>query len=86
VKIKHFFIKGAIKIVGLIFIALGIAGLFLPFLQGILFIIIGFIFLSFTSPAIKSFIDGHLAKFPKIRLIYDRQYQKLSVFLNKLSA
>ena len=37
-------------VVGVIFIVVGIAGLFLPFLQGVLFLIIGLYLLSLHSP------------------------------------
>ncbi|RPJ08107.1 MAG: hypothetical protein EHM36_05905, partial [Deltaproteobacteria bacterium] len=46
----------AILIVGWGFITLGVLGLFLPFLQGILFILIGLAILSSRSKTIQRFL------------------------------
>jgi uncharacterized membrane protein YbaN (DUF454 family) len=48
-------------IIGWLFIALGILGLFLPFLQGILFLLIGLAILSSRSEIIKRFLK-HLGE------------------------
>ncbi len=45
--------------IGIIFIILGILGLFLPFLQGILFLIIGLILVSFCFPRMRPHIKRH---------------------------
>lgn len=50
----------------LVFIALGIVGLVLPFLQGILFIAIGLLLLSFYSPALRGWLDTHTIKYPAL--------------------
>ncbi len=60
---------GAIKkvgllIVGWLFIILGIAGLFLPILQGVLFILIGLAILSSRSEAIKRFLKFLEKRYP----------------------
>ena len=52
--------------VGIIFIILGILGLVLPFLQGILFLIIGFFLLSCYSPKMRFWIEKHTIKYPSI--------------------
>ena len=56
------FKKIGILIIGWIFIGLGIVGLFLPILQGILFIMIGLAILSSRSKLIRRFLtylEGH---------------------------
>ena len=50
------FKKIGILIIGWIFIGLGILGLFLPILQGILFMMIGLAILSSRSEIIKRFL------------------------------
>lgn len=54
------------RIIGILFILLGIAGLFLPFLQGILFLAIGLYFYSFSSPRLRLWLDAKIAPYPKL--------------------
>ena len=58
---------------GIIFIIFGLLGLILPFLQGILFLIIGFILISFYFPKIRLLIKKHL-----------EQHSHLSPTINKI--
>ena len=51
--------KILILAIGIIFIILGIAGLFLPFLQGILFLVIGLILISLCFPNMRPHIKRH---------------------------
>ena len=51
-------------IIGWIFIGLGILGLFLPFLQGILFILIGLAILSSRSEIVKRFLKHLEERYP----------------------
>ncbi len=51
---------------GWIFITLGIAGLFLPFLQGILFLFIGLYFLSHNSIWAKKLLSRLKKKYPSL--------------------
>jgi uncharacterized membrane protein YbaN (DUF454 family) len=60
-----------ILIIGWIFIGLGILGLFLPVLQGILFIMIGLAILSSRSKMIKRFLR-HLEE------RYPNQYERMA--------
>ena len=60
---------GAIKKIGLLiigwfFIVLGILGLFLPILQGILFILIGLAILSSRSKLIRRFLKHLEERYP----------------------
>ena len=53
-------------VIGYIFIVLGILGLFLPFLQGILFLVIGAMILVKESPTFYKLKEKIKAKYPKI--------------------
>jgi uncharacterized membrane protein YbaN (DUF454 family) len=57
--------KVGLLIIGWFFIALGILGLFLPFLQGILFILIGLAILSSRSEIIKRFLKHLEERYPQ---------------------
>lgn len=56
----------AIQIVGWIFVLLGIAGLFLPVLQGILFLLIGLVILSSEYVWAHHLLGRVKARFPKL--------------------
>ncbi|MBI3811429.1 MAG: PGPGW domain-containing protein [Nitrospirae bacterium] len=62
--------KTAIYLIGWFFILLGIVGLFLPVLQGILFILIGLLVLSKESVTARNIIH-------KIEKRYPTQYRKM---------
>lgn len=51
---------------GIIFVALGLAGLALPFLQGFLFLAIGLILLSLYSPRMQNWIHGYTKRHPRL--------------------
>ena len=53
-------------VTGIFFLILGVIGLFLPVLQGILFIIIGLLILAPESKLIRDFLNKLEKKFPKI--------------------
>jgi hypothetical protein len=55
-----------INILGWTFLVLGILGFFLPFLQGILFTLIGLYLLSKTSPWAKRLLDRLRERYPKM--------------------
>ncbi len=73
------FKKVAIIIVGWVFIFLGILGIFLPFLQGILFIMIGLAILSSRSELIRRFLKSLEERYPK-------QYEKVKSWREKIIA
>ena len=52
-------------VIGYVFIVLGILGLFLPFLQGILFLVIGAMILVKESPTFYKLKEKIKAKYPK---------------------
>jgi uncharacterized membrane protein YbaN (DUF454 family) len=67
-----------VLILGWFFVGLGIIGLFLPFLQGILFIMIGLAFLSSRSATIRR-LHNYLEK------RYPGQYQRIETLKGKVS-
>lgn len=50
---------------GILFIVLGLAGLALPFLQGFLFLAVGFILLAISSPRFRAWAITHTVRYPK---------------------
>ncbi|MES3031843.1 MAG: PGPGW domain-containing protein [Patescibacteria group bacterium] len=58
--------KILILTVGIIFIIFGLCGLVLPFLQGIIFLFIGFILLSFYFPKSYLWLEKHTEKYPRL--------------------
>ncbi|MGI6127041.1 MAG: PGPGW domain-containing protein [Planifilum sp.] len=67
-RVKHIWTT----ILGFGFILLGIIGLAAPFLQGILFLLIGLYLLSKTSPLAKKLLERLQARFPKFARQLDR--------------
>ena len=63
---------------GWFLVGLGIVGLFLPFLQGVLFIMIGLAILSSRSAAIRNLLN-HLER------RYPDQYQRIETLKGKVS-
>ena len=72
--------KVAILGTGVFFIALGVIGLFLPVLQGILFIAIGFLFLSFYFPSHRLKLNKYIEKYPNI----SKTIEKVEKWLSKI--
>ncbi|MHB8170617.1 MAG: PGPGW domain-containing protein [Thermincolia bacterium] len=72
------------QIFGWLFILLGIAGLFLPFLQGILFILIGLYLLSHESPWAKKLLYKLRLRFPKLAHALDEAKARNKKSTNQL--
>lgn len=68
----------AMIVVGWIFIVLGVVGLFLPVMQGILFILIGLTILSTEYVWAHHLLAKLRARFPKIAAYSDRAREKVS--------
>jgi len=66
-----------ILIIGWIFIVMGILGLFLPILQGILFIMIGLAILSSRSEWVKRFLKQFEKRYP-------HQHKRVEIWKNKI--
>ncbi len=62
---KHPLWRGVKITLGLILLPLGVVGLFLPFLQGVLFLLVAFALLSSEVPFVARFRDRIRARFPK---------------------
>ena len=65
------------------FIVLGIAGLFLPVLQGILFLVIGLVLLSGEYVWAHKLLTKLRARFPKIAVRFDEASDKARAFVNR---
>jgi uncharacterized protein len=76
----------AIYVAGWGFILLGIAGLFLPILQGILFILVGLFLLSSVSPWAERMLHRIRARFPRISKQLELAKDKAKSFQSQVSA
>ena len=74
-----------ILIAGWSFILLGIVGLFLPILQGVLFIVVGLIILSSQYAWARLLLTKLRARFPKIGRAADQAAAKAATWLQRLS-
>jgi uncharacterized membrane protein YbaN (DUF454 family) len=66
------------------FIVLGILGLFLPILQGILFLLIGLSLLSNSSPWAAKLLNKMRERFPKISKTYDEAMIKAKEYQTRI--
>jgi uncharacterized membrane protein YbaN (DUF454 family) len=73
------FKKVGILIVGWLFIGLGILGLFLPLLQGILFILIGLSILSSRITWVRHFLKSIEEHFP-------HQFKRIEIWREKMKS
>lgn len=67
-------------LLSLLLIIIGIFGLVLPILNGILFLLLGFILLSFESP----YIHHHLQRLAAKNVIINTWYIKLDNWMRKI--
>jgi uncharacterized membrane protein YbaN (DUF454 family) len=72
--------RAIVLITGTIFIMLGLFGLVLPFLQGIIFLVIGFFILSFYFPKMRLWINKHTEKYPR----FSRKIKKVEAWMIKI--
>ncbi|HUM05609.1 MAG TPA: PGPGW domain-containing protein [Terriglobales bacterium] len=70
-------------VVGWVFIVLGVIGLFLPIMQGILFIIIGLTILSTEYVWAHHLLSKLRARFPKIAVYSDRARDKAAGWVRR---
>ena len=73
-----------VLIVGWFFILLGIVGLFLPILQGILFILIGLAILSSEYAWAHHLLSKLRARFPKISAAADNASERAARWLRRI--
>ncbi len=57
---------------GIVFIVLGLLGLALPFLQGFLFLAVGFILLAISSPRFRAWAIVHTVRYPKTHAMLEK--------------
>jgi uncharacterized membrane protein YbaN (DUF454 family) len=72
-------------IVGWAFILLGIAGLFLPILQGVLFLLIGLMILSSEYVWAHHLLLKLREKFPSVSRALDKAAEKAAAWMRRLS-
>jgi uncharacterized protein len=75
----------AILIVGWGFILLGIVGLFLPILQGVLFLVIGLIILSSEYVWAHQLLTRLRQRFPKLSQTAEEAAHKAAAWLRRIS-
>ncbi len=74
-----------VLVVGWGFILLGIVGLFLPILQGILFLLVGLIILSSEYVWAHHLVLRIKQRFPKIGRVADQATEKAKAWMQRLS-
>ncbi len=74
-----------ILVVGWGFILLGIVGLVLPFLQGVLFIFVGLIILSWEYGWARRLLDKLRTRFPKLGSVADRATARAAGWMKRFS-
>ncbi len=84
VPVKKTLKRAAILVAGWAFIVLGIAGLFLPVLQGILFLLIGLFILLVEYPWAHRLLHRLKARFPKIAAQFEIAKEKSERWIARL--
>lgn len=74
-----------ILFVGWTFILLGIAGLFLPILQGVLFLLVGLMILSSQYAWARRLLAKLRERFPKLGHLTDAATDKATAWLRRIS-
>jgi uncharacterized protein len=74
-----------VLIAGWSFIVLGIVGLILPFLQGVLFLLVGLAILSSEYAWARRLLTKVRERFPKVGRIADQAMAKAALWLKRLS-
>ena len=76
--------KVLILTVGIIFILLDLVGLVLPFLQGIIFLAIGFILISLCFPKIRLWVNKHTKKYPHLFAVIEKIEKWMIKFIGEI--
>lgn len=74
----------AVLVIALVFLVLGVVGIFLPFLQGLLFIAVALVLLSMLSPTIREAIERQTRKYPKVHAAVLRVEEVISKIVGEL--
>jgi Putative transmembrane protein (PGPGW) len=72
-----------ILIAGWAFILLGVAGLFLPILQGVLFLLVGLLILSTEYVWAHRLLGKLRARFPKINLQFEKATARANLWMQR---
>jgi uncharacterized protein len=83
--VKAFTKRILVLIVGWAFILLGILGLFLPILQGVLFLLVGLIILSTEYVWAHRLLAKFRERFPKLGRTADQATEKATAWLRRIS-
>jgi uncharacterized membrane protein YbaN (DUF454 family) len=78
--------RAATYVAGWFFILLGILGLFLPILQGILFILVGLFLLSSVSPWAERLLNRLRKRYPRISKTFDEAKEKAKHWQARIAA
>ncbi len=76
--------KGLALVIGWVFIVLGMIGLFLPLMQGILFLMIGLTILSSEYVWAHHLLAKVRARFPRIAIFSDRAQEKATTWMRRV--
>ena len=79
------FKRAAVLVVGWAFVLVGIVGLFLPVLQGVLFILIGLFILSSEYVWAHHLLQKVRERFPRVARQFDRAREKSAGWLHRIS-
>ena len=76
--------KAVALVVGWAFIVLGVIGLFLPFMQGVLFLMIGLTILSSEYVWAHHLLTKVRARFPRIAIFSDRARERATGWMRRV--
>jgi uncharacterized membrane protein YbaN (DUF454 family) len=76
--------KALMLVAGWTFMVLGVIGLFLPFMQGILFLMIGLTILSGEYVWAHHLLNKVRSRFPRIAVFSDRAQQKATGWMRRV--
>lgn len=76
--------RAAVLVIGWVFIALGVVGLFLPVLPGILFLLVGLIMLSSEYVWAHHLLDKLRLRYPKVGRSADEATAKANRWMRKI--
>lgn len=76
--------KVVVLTIGIIFIILGFFGLVLPFLQGIIFLAVGLILLSYCSPKVRLTIKKYAEHHPHLSYVINKMEGWISKIIGEI--
>jgi uncharacterized protein len=76
----------ALQITGYVFLVLGVLGLFLPFLQGFLFIVIGLLILGKQAPWAQNLLQRFRDQHPRAGELIDQAEVKMAAWWHRIAS